>query len=121
MAGDDGTVLLAQLTVENDGSGDVGVVSGLWNIQWRRDGAIHLMRSNWSSPHVGLRRVKLEVVPMKWPAISIRLRRLMTGRANFSRVTVVQILTLATTVLQPLLTTAAAGTRTPHTIVTTIV
>ena len=39
VAGDDGTVLLAQLTVENDGLGDVGVVSGLWNIQWRRDGA----------------------------------------------------------------------------------
>ncbi len=35
VAGEDGKVLLAQLTVTNDEMGEPGDVSGLWNMQWR--------------------------------------------------------------------------------------
>ena len=38
VAGDDGRVLLAQLTVTDDESGEPGDISGLWNMQWRQDG-----------------------------------------------------------------------------------
>ena len=35
IAGEDGKVLLAQLTVEHDETGEEGEISGLWNMQWR--------------------------------------------------------------------------------------
>ena len=38
MAGEDGRVLLAQLTVTDDENGDPGVLSGIWNMQWRTGG-----------------------------------------------------------------------------------
>jgi hypothetical protein len=38
VAGDDGRVLLAQLTVTDDESGEPGDISGLWNMQWRQGG-----------------------------------------------------------------------------------
>ena len=37
-AGDDGKVLLAQLTVVDDEMGGAGVSTGSWNLQWRREG-----------------------------------------------------------------------------------
>ena len=38
VAGEDGRVLLAQLTVTDDDSGESGDISGLWNMQWRQGG-----------------------------------------------------------------------------------
>ena len=38
VAGEDGRVLLAQLTVTDNDSGESGDISGLWNMQWRQGG-----------------------------------------------------------------------------------
>jgi len=39
VAGEDGRVLLAQLTVADDEAGEAGDISGLWNMQWRQGGS----------------------------------------------------------------------------------
>ncbi len=42
VAGEDGKVLLAQLTVEHDESGEAGDISGMWNMQWRNAAGVSM-------------------------------------------------------------------------------
>ena len=69
-AGDDGRVLLAQLTVTDDESGEPGDISGLWNMQWRQGGTSTVEdREMCSRPARICHRL-----------MAARMKRLATGR-----------------------------------------
>ena len=57
VAGDDGKVLLGQFTVADDENGDVGILSGDWNMQWRDEGqtsmenrGLEFTTADWIAP-----------------------------------------------------------------------